>query len=232
MTERVALVTGGAGTLGCAVVEAFLEDGWRVAVPIHRSGSADRLRETAAGHGDSLTWFEADAMLEEGAAWAVERTMTWAGRLDAVVHTVGGYAGGHPLHDTSVEEWDRMLALNLRSAFLVARAAIPRMTEGGALVFVSSRAALRGRKRKAAYAVSKSALLTLTEAIAEEYGGRVRANAVLPGTIDTPANRASMPDADPSEWTPPGEIARVVLFLASPASGPVSGGAVPVFGDS
>lgn len=232
MTERTVLVTGGAGTLGGAVVEAFLADGWRAAVPIHRSGAADALREAAARHGDRLTWFEADVMLEEGAAWAVERTMTWAGRLDAVVHAVGGYAGGHPLHDTAVEEWDRMVALNLRSAFLVARAAIPRMTEGGALVFVSSRAALRGRKRKAAYAVSKSALLTLTEAIAEEYGGRVRANAVLPGTIDTPANRASMPDADPSAWTPPEEIARVVLFLASPASAPVSGGAVPVFGDS
>jgi NAD(P)-dependent dehydrogenase (short-subunit alcohol dehydrogenase family) len=145
---------------------------------------------------------------------------------------MGGYAGGHSIPDTPVEVWDRMMSMNLRSSFLLARAAIPRMGEGGALVFVASRAALSGRKGHAAYAVSKAALLTLTEAIAEENRGGVRANAVLPGTIDTPANRAAMPGADFSRWTPPEEIARVVLFLASAESAPVSGAAVPVYGQS
>jgi NAD(P)-dependent dehydrogenase (short-subunit alcohol dehydrogenase family) len=228
--ERVALITGGAGGLGRACVDAFLEDGWRVAVPVHRS--ADGLREPAEHHGDRLTWFEADLATEEGAAHAVARTVEWAGRLDAVVHTVGGYAGSGPLHEAPVEEWDRMMAVNLRSAYLVARAALPRLGEGGSMVFVSSRAALKGRKGNAAYAVSKAALLTLVEAIAEEQKGRVRANAVLPGTIDTPANRAAMPNAKHGTWTPPDEIARVILFLASPASAPVSGAAVPVYGES
>lgn len=228
--DRVALITGGAGGLGRACVDAFLEDGWRVAVPIHRS--ADGLREPAARHGDGLTWFEADLTTEDGAAGTVERTLAWAGRLDAVVHTVGGYAGSGPLHEAPVEEWDRMMDVNLRSAYLVARAALPRLAEGGSLVFVSSRAALRGRKGHAAYAVSKAALLTLVEAIAEEQKGRARANAVLPGTIDTPANRAAMPDAKHGTWTPPEEIARVIVFLASPASAPVSGAAVPVYGTS
>lgn len=231
MSERVALVTEGAGGLGSAVVEAFLADGWRVAVPTH-SGPSDTLESAAARHGGRLTWFPADLAEEAGAAEAVERTAVWAGRLDAVVHTVGGYAGGTPLHETPLDVWDRMMRLNLRSAFLIGRAAIPRLGHDGALVFVASRAALRGRKGHAAYAVSKAALLTLVEAIAEEQKGGVRANAVLPGTIDTPANRASMPDAKHETWTPPEEIARVILFLASPASAPVSGAAIPVYGAS
>lgn len=230
--ERVVLVTGGSGGLGSAVTGAFLADGWRVAVPTHSGRGSDALEGLALRHPDRLTWFGADLAAAAGAADAVDRTLSWAGRMDAVVHTVGGYAGGAPLHETPVEEWDRMISINLRSAFLVARAAIPRLAEGGALVFVSSRAAVQGRKGHAAYAVSKAALLTLTEAVAEEYRGRVRASAVLPGTIDTPANRAAMPDAEHASWTPPAEIARVILFLASAASGTVSGAAVPVYGAS
>lgn len=227
--ERVALITGGAGGLGRACVDLFLEDGWRVAVPVHHS--AEGLQDAAARHGDRLTWFEADLTSEEGAARAVERTMEWAGRLDALVHTVGGYAWTGPLHESPVDTWDRMMDVNLRSAFLVARAALPRL-EGGSLVFVSSRAALQGRKGNVAYAVSKAALLTLVEGIAEEQKGRARANAVLPGTIDTPANRRAMPDAKAETWTQPAEIARVVRFLASTDSAPVSGAAVPVYGES
>lgn len=230
--DRVALITGGAGGLGSACVNAFLADGWHVAVPTHHGGGGDALREAAGRHGDRLTWFDADLTTEDGASASVARTLEWAGRLDAVVHTVGGYAGGAPLHEAPVDTWDRMMDVNLRSAYLVARAALPRLHEGGSLVFVSSRAALTGRKGHAAYAVSKAALLTLVEAIAEEQKGRARANAVLPGTIDTPENRAAMPGANHDAWTTPDEIARVILFLASPASAPVSGAAVPVYGDS
>lgn len=230
--ERVVLVTGGSGGLGSAVTEAFMEDGWRVAVPTHSSGGSDALTALAERHPDRLTWFGADLATEVGAGEAVARTTNWGGRMDAVVHTVGGYAGGAPLHETAVDDWDRMLSINLRSAFLIARAAIPRLADGGSLVFVSSRAALTGRKGHVPYAVSKAALLTLVEAISEEYRGRVRANAVLPGTIDTPANRASMPGAKHETWTPPAEIARVILFLASGGSATVSGAAVPVYGTS
>ena len=229
--DRAALITGGTGGLGRACVDLFLADGWRVAVPTHHDGG-EALAQAAGRHGDRLTWFRADLTAEAGAADAVARTAEWAGRLDAVVHTVGGYAGGAPLHETPADAWDRMFDVNLRSAFLIARAAIPRLSERGSLVFVSSRAAVHGRKGHAAYAVSKAALLTLTEAIAEEYRGRVRANAVLPGTIDTAANRAAMPGAKHETWTPPEEIARMILFLASPASAPASGGAIPVYGDS
>ena len=222
--ERVALITGATGALGSVVAETFTAGGWRVATPVRR-GTDNVAHPTVAV-------VVADVSTEEGAAHAVEQTLEWGGRLDAVVHTVGGYAGGAPLHDTAVEQWDSMMSANLRSAFLVARAAIPRMREGGSLVFVSARAALAGRKGHAAYAVSKAGLLTLVQAIAEENRGRIRANAVLPGTIDTPDNRAAMPDARHERWTPPAEIARVILFLASEASAPVSGAAVPVYGNS
>lgn len=228
--DRVALITGGSGALGRACVEAFLDDGWRVAVPMHRS--AGGLREIARRHGDRLTWFESDLTGEEGAGGTVDRVCEWAGRLDAVVHTVGAYEAAPSVHETPVDTWDRMMDVNLRSAFLVARAALPRLREDGTLVFVSSRAALRGRKGHAAYAVSKAALLTLVEAIAEETRGTARANAVLPGTIDTPANREAMPGADHASWTPPEEIARVILFLSSPQSAPVNGAAIPVYGQS
>ncbi|HEX8394078.1 MAG TPA: SDR family oxidoreductase [Longimicrobium sp.] len=230
MSDRVALVTGGAGGLGRAVTAAFLETGWRVAVPTHHSGGTEALEALAAAHGDRLTWFAADLTREEGAEFTVRQTTEWAGRLDAVVHTVGGYAGGHPLHETPVADWDRMMDLNLRGAFLLVRAAVPRMTEGGTMVFVSSGAARAGRKGHAAYAISKAALLTLAEAVAEENRGRLRVNAVLPGTIDTPANRAAMPGADTRSWTPPERIARTILFLSSPESAPVSGASVPVDG--
>lgn len=226
--ERAALVTGGAGALGSAVTAAFLDDGWRVAVPLHSADGAAALADAAARHGERLTTFQADLTDEQGARDAVDKAAEWGGGLHAVVHTVGGWAGGHLLEDTPAELWDRMMDVNLRSAFLVARAALGRLDQSGTMVFVSSRAALRGRSGNAAYAVAKSALLTLVEAIAEENKGGVRANAVLPDTIDTAANRAAMPNADAAAWTRPEDIARVILFLASPASAPVTGAAVPV----
>jgi NAD(P)-dependent dehydrogenase (short-subunit alcohol dehydrogenase family) len=233
--ERVAFVTGGAGTLGRAVTREFLEGGWRVAVATHHHDAGDALADLASAHGSRLFSFLLDLTTERGAGAAVARVLEWAGRLDSLVHAMGGYAGGERLHETPVEVWDEMMAVNLRSAWLVTRGALPPMLEGGGgtLVFVSARAALRGRAGHGAYAVAKAGLLTLVEALAEEYGGDgVRANAVLPGTIDTPANREAMPDADPARWTPPAEIARVVRFLASEESAPVNGAAVPVYGRS
>jgi NAD(P)-dependent dehydrogenase (short-subunit alcohol dehydrogenase family) len=224
--ERVAFVTGGAGTLGRAVAREFLEAGWRVAVVTYHHDAGDALADLEAAHRGRLFSFLLDLTTERGAGAAVARTLEWAGRLDAVVHAIGGYAGGDRLHETPVEVWDEMMAVNLRSAWLVARGALPPMLErgGGTLVFVSARAALRGRAGHGAYAVAKAGLLTLVEALAEEYAGE--------GVRATPANRAAMPAADPSRWTPPGEIARVVRFLASDDSAPVNGAAVPVYGRS
>lgn len=235
MSDAVVLVTGGAGNVGRAVTRAFLEDGARVAVPFYKTDQPSALDSLRQEFGDRLHSFALDLTTERGAEQAVQQVVEWGGGLTTVAHMVGGYSGGVRLVDTSMELWDRMMDLNLRSAWLVARFAIPRMLEGGggSLVFVSSRAALEQRSSRGAYAVAKSGLLTLTEALAEEHGeDNIRVNAVLPGTIDTEANRASMPDADHSRWTQPEEIARVIHFLASPAAGAVNGATVRVCGRS
>jgi NAD(P)-dependent dehydrogenase (short-subunit alcohol dehydrogenase family) len=228
----VTMVTGGAGNLGRAVTRAFLEAGHRVFVPLHKGdaqGALDGLAHEFSGRVDTCYL---DLTTERGAAAAVREALEWTGRLDAVAHLVGGWSGGILLGDTPTDLWDRMMDLNLRSAYLMARAALPVMAEakGGSLVFVSSRAAREQRARNGAYAVSKSALLTLTEVIAEEYGpAGVRAYAVLPDTLDTRANRAAMPDADPSAWTAPETVAARIVALTTTTSEP-NGAAIPMYG--
>lgn len=234
MTESTVIVTGGAGNIGQAVTRAFLSAGARVAVPFYKTDLPDALDALKSEFGgERLLSFALDLTTERGATAAIHEVVEWTGRLDAVAHMVGGYRGGANLADTAVEVWDRMMDLNLKSAFLVARAAIPEMirTEGGSLVFVSSRAALHNRRGHAAYAVAKSALITLVEAIAEEYRDRgIRANAVLPNIVDTEDNRRAMPDAVGDAWTAPEEIARIILFLASGQATVVNGAAIPVHG--
>lgn len=231
----VTMITGGAGNLGRAVTRAFLEAGHRVFVPLHKGDlqhSLDGLSQEFSGRVDTCYL---DLTTERGAAAAVREAVEWTGRLDAVAHLVGGWSGGALLGDTPTDLWDRMMDLNLRSAYLVARAALPVMAEakGGALVFVSSRAAREHRARNGAYAVSKSALLTMTEVIAEEYGpAGIRAYAVLPDTLDTPANRASMPDADPSSWTAPETVAARIVALCSGTANDPNGAAIPIYGPS
>ena len=231
----VAFISGGGGNLGRAVTRAFLEAGWRVSVALHHTDAKTALDELKSAHPGRVSTCLLDLSKELGAASAITQTVQWGGRLDAVVHLMGGWVGGAKLADTSLGVWEAMQSLNLTSAFLLTRAAIPRMIDGGggSLVYVSSRAAREKRAGNAAYAVSKAGLLVLAESIAEEYrDAGIRANAVLPGTMDTPANRRSMPDADASKWTSPDEVARVILFLASPESAPVNGAAVPVYGRS
>lgn len=231
----VAFISGGAGNLGRAVTAAFLEAGWRVSVALHHTDAKNALDPLKGAHPGRVSTCLLDLSKELGAASAITQTVQWGGRLDAVAHLMGGWVGGEKVADTSVGVWEAMLTLNLTSAFLLTRAAIPRMLEngGGSLVYVSSRGAREKRAGNAAYAVSKAGLLVLAEAVAEEYRDRgIRANAVLPGTMDTPANRRAMPDADASKWTAPEEVARVILFLASGESSAVNGAAVPVYGRS
>ncbi len=222
---RTAIITGGTGGLGAAVTTRFLDDGWRLVVPWVQERELDRVERR-----DGLELMQAD-LFDPG---AVAEVAALAGPdLRAVVNLVGGFAAGDRMHETPVEDLERQLRLNLRSAWLVTAAGIPAMLAAGegAVVCVSSRTALRPFSGGAAYAIAKRAVLGLVDALDVEYAGDgIRSNAILPSVIDTPANRASMPDADPGNWVTPEQLAATVAFLCTPASAATSGAHVPVYG--
>ncbi len=228
---RGVIVTGGTGVLGRALVTVLLEQGSRVAVPWRRLESWRSL-ESAAGPDASLQGLEADLASGAGARDFVDEATEWLGVLDAVALIAGGWAGGARFEEAPDDEWARMLSANLDSVRHVCRAALPHLLEGGgSVVTVGARVAETAGAGMAAYAVSKSAVHALTRELAAENRDRgVRFNSVLPGTMDTPANRRAMPDADRSSWTSPAAIARVMAFLLSADSAPVTGALLPVDG--
>ncbi len=223
---RSVLVAGGTGALGGAVLAELIEHGY----PVAATWLVDREREwVEQSLGDRVQLVKADLMDQAQVQDAVDQVDD----LGAVVNLVGGYAQGGRVHETEPAEFERMLELNLRPGFLLARAAMPKLIEGGggAYVGVSARAALRPFRGAAGYITAKRAVLGFVEALATEYrDDGIRANAVLPSTIDTPANRKQMPNADHSKWVPPAEIARVIRVLVSDDSAPTSGAAIPVYG--
>ena len=222
---QTALVTGGTGGLGSAVTRELLSRGWRVVVPWVRREELDRVEEHA-----QLELVEADLTDPASAAGAVERA---GASLRAVVNLVGGFAQGGRVHETPVEDFEAQLRLNLRPAYVVTAAALPALLAagGGAIVCVSSRAALRPFPGAAGYITAKAAVLAFVDALDAEYRqDGIRANAIIPSTIDTPANRAASPDADHSRWVAPAEIARTIGYLCSEESKATSGAHVPVYG--
>jgi NAD(P)-dependent dehydrogenase (short-subunit alcohol dehydrogenase family) len=224
------VVTGGTGALGNAVVTALVERGARVAVPYRTPREWEALR--AALPGQPLWGAPAD-VADPGAIGAFfESAAGFLGRLDGVAAIAGAYAGSGTFEKAPESEWTAMMSANLGTLHAVCRAALPRLLEhGGSVVSVASRLALEGGAGSAAYAVSKAGVVALTRVLALENETRgVRFNCVLPGTIDTPANRKAMPKADTSRWTPPESIARVVAFLLMPDSSAVNGALVPVAG--
>jgi NAD(P)-dependent dehydrogenase (short-subunit alcohol dehydrogenase family) len=217
------LVAGGTGFLGTAVVRELARSGYDVAA----TWVVERERERLAS--EPVELIEAD-LFDPAAA---EAAVAAVDDLEAVANLVGGFADGPLIHETDPDTFDRLVRLNLTPAFLLARAAMPRLMQrgGGAFVCVSARTALRPYPGGGAYSVSKAAVLALVNALDVEYRReRVRCNAVLPSVIDTPANREAQPDADHSRWVQPEEIARVIRFLVSDESAVTSGGAVPVYG--
>ncbi|HEX4156202.1 MAG TPA: SDR family NAD(P)-dependent oxidoreductase [Acidobacteriaceae bacterium] len=231
LAGKVAVVAGGTGGLGRAVSLAFLEEGAKVVVPYHSEKEFAELRRAAAGRESQLIGRMVDVLEESAVAKFVEEI----GRIDVLVNTVGGYVGGVELWKLAPADFDRMLNLNLRSGYLLARAVAPGMLArgSGAVVNVSAKAALDHGAGASAYAASKAASLAMMDSLAAETRGKgVRVNSVLPSIIDTPANRGAMPDADFATWPKPEAIAKVILFLCSDAASVVHGAAVPVYGES
>jgi NAD(P)-dependent dehydrogenase (short-subunit alcohol dehydrogenase family) len=223
-----ALITGGTGGLGAAVTAKFLAEGWRVVVPWVAERELTRLPEHPR-----LELVQADLFEQGSVTSCVERAAASADDpLRAVVNLVGGFAMGGRVHETPVEDFEAQLRLNLLPTYLVCRASIPHMLDGGgSIVCVSSRAALRPFAGAAGYITSKAAVLAFVDALAAEYTkDGIRVNAILPSVIDTPANRAAQPDADHGKWVRPQEIAETVHHLCSPAASHVVGAHLPVYG--
>jgi NAD(P)-dependent dehydrogenase (short-subunit alcohol dehydrogenase family) len=221
------LIAGGTGALGSAVVRELLDAGYAVTVTWIVDTELDRAH---AELGDRAEFVRADLMDPAGGA---DEAVASVDDLEAVVDLVGGFSSGPLVHETSWDDFERMLRLNLAPAFNLAHAAMPRLVErgGGAFVAVSARAALRPFSGAAGYITAKSAVIAFIQALDAEYRKQgVRANAILPSVIDTPANRRDQPDADHSNWVQPAEIARVVRHLVSDDAAVTSGGAIPVYG--
>src|SRR5437588_564170 len=225
---RGVLVAGGTGALGGAVLAELLDSGYDVTATWLVERERERV-EQDFGDREGLSLVHADLMDLP----AVKEAVDSVADLGAVVNLVGGFAAAGRVHETDPSEFDRMLELNLRPGYLLAHAAMPRLIEAGsgAYVGVSARPALRPFAGAAGYVTAKAAVLAFIQVLDTEYrADGIRSNAILPSVIDTPANRASQPDADHSKWVPPAEIARVVRFLVSDDSAPTSGAAVPVYG--
>jgi len=240
MAAKVVLVAGGTGGLGRAVSLAFVEEGARVIVTFHRPGDLDELKKAAsaklvAADGASLEGFSVDVTDEVAVARLTDGIVERCGRLDCLVNTVGGYAGGIKLWELETKVFEQMLALNLRAGFILARAAARVMVKqgSGAIVNVAAKAAVDHAAGAAAYAASKAAAVAMIDCLAVDLKGTgVRANSIMPSVIDTAANRKAMPKADFAKWPKPEEIARVILFLCSDAAKLIQGAALPVYGDS
>jgi NAD(P)-dependent dehydrogenase (short-subunit alcohol dehydrogenase family) len=223
--ERTAIVTGGTGGLGSAVTGTLIGDGWRVVVPWYDERELTRVDEH-----ERLDLVQADLTDPASAADVVARA---GGGLRALVNLVGGFAQGERVHETPVDDFERLLRLNLRPTYLMSAAALPVMLEGdgGAIVCVSARAALQPFPGAAGYITAKAAVLAFVDVLDAEYRrDGIRANAIMPSIIDTPANRAAQPDADHSSWVKPAEIARVIAHLCSDDTGVTSGAHIPVYG--
>ncbi len=232
---KLVLVAGGTGGLGRAVSRAFLEEGARVVVTYRDQKEFDSLKSEAGAKGSSIEGHVVDVTDETAVRQLLDRILAQHGRLDALVNTVGGYAGGVSLWELETKVFDRMLALNLRSGYVLSRAAMPAMLKQkhGAIVNVASKAALDHGAGAAAYAASKAAAVALMDSLAADAKGTgVRVNSILPSIIDTEPNRKAMPNADFAKWPKPEEIARVILFLCSDDAKVIHGAAIPVYGDS
>jgi len=226
MTTKTALVTGANGGLGIHVTQALLDAGFAVV------GLAPKILQSDINH-SNFTPLPAALDSLDAAKKAADSIISRFGKIDVLVHTVGGFAGGQTVADTDDATFQRMLDLNLNSAFHMLRAVIPHMRKAGAgcIIAIGSRAAESPGATVGAYSASKAALVSLIRTVAlENKDAGLMANVILPGTIDTPANRQAMPGADTSAWVQPASVASLIVWLAGDAGKDVTGAAIPVYG--
>jgi NAD(P)-dependent dehydrogenase (short-subunit alcohol dehydrogenase family) len=233
---KVVMITGAGGGLGRSVVQRFGNAGAKLAL-IERNPEAmsQMLDELNLNSNESLI-LRADVTDPGSVDAAVAQIAEHFGQIDVLVHTVGGYAAGTPVHETGLDVWDKMLMLNARSVFVTCGSVARHMVEKGVhgrIVVVLARAALKGTANHAAYTASKAAAQRVVESMAAELLDKgITVNGVMPSTLDTPANRASMPDANYHKWVKPEQLADAIAFLVSISASAISGDSLPVYGQS
>jgi NAD(P)-dependent dehydrogenase (short-subunit alcohol dehydrogenase family) len=226
MTNKIALVTGASGGLGTHVTKALLDAGFTVV------GLSPRIQQSDFKHANFIA-LPASLSNLDAAKKAVDTVIARSGRIDVLAHLVGGFAGGKTIAETDDATWQHMFEANLNSTFHILRAVIPEMRKagGGRIVAIGSRAAEDPGPKVGAYSASKAALVSLIKTVAlENKDAGITANVILPGTMDTPANRKDMPGADVSQWVQPSSVASLIVWLASDAGKDVTGAAIPVYG--
>lgn len=226
LANKIVLVTGAKGGLGTSVTNAFLEAGAKV-VGVSRSIASSDFPHV------EFVAMPAELSTGESVRHLTDAIVGQFQRIDVLVHLVGGFAGGKPISETDDATLDRMLDMNLRSAFLIARSVVPHMrTQGsGRILAIGSRAAVEAGAMSGVYSASKAALVSLIRTLASENKDRcITANVILPGTMDTPANRAGDPGADFSKWVQPSQVAAMLVHLASDVGAQVNGAVIPVYG--
>jgi NAD(P)-dependent dehydrogenase (short-subunit alcohol dehydrogenase family) len=234
-SNQVAMITGATGNLGAATVHTFYAAGANLVLVDRNAEKQGQHFADLAGDPRCLLVSPVDLVNPAAIQTVVDNAVARFGRLDILVHTVGGYQAGAPLDQTPLEMFDYLHNLNVRTLFVVAQAVIRQMRtqQAGRIITVAARAGLAGAANAAAYSAAKAAVIRLTESMAAELRpAGITANCLLPGTIDTPENRRAMPKADFTRWVQPAALAGVILYLASPASQEISGAAVPVYGQS
>lgn len=231
---QVAVVTGAAGNLGTALCQKLAETGASIAL-LDRDAEAMAQLVGQLPDGTEAASFSVDLLDPASVQGTVKAVQERFGRIDFLANVAGGFAMGPTLDATEDTTWDQMMDLNARSVFHMVRAVLPLMRSAGygRIVNVAARAALQGQGHMGPYCAAKAAVVSLTESLAAETKQLdINVNCILPGTVDTPQNRAAMPDKDHDTWVPTDALADVMLFLASPAARCVSGAAVPVYGRS
>ena len=226
----VAVITGASGALGSAAVERFRAAGATVcAVDVVAPDEEDSLLESD----DRIHFYEADLTDEADVERVISSVVEDHGRIDHLLNIAGTWRGGDPIAETDLAEFELLVDVNLTTAFLASKHALPHLEEaGGSIVGVSARSSLEGGEGDGPYRITKAGIRLLTETLAAENRGTVRANCVMPSVIDTPTNREMMPDADHESWVDPSEIADVMAFLCSDGAAVTSGAAVPVYGEA
>ena len=225
MTDQTVMLTGASGNLGRAVAGAFAEAGANLALL--------DLKRNDAKDGEKRLFLPTDLLDPQSVQAAVEKTLARFKRIDVLCNLAGAFRMGPPVHEIADKDWNFLFDVNARSVLHTSRAVVPVMLKagGGKIINVGASAAQKGVAQMGAYVASKSAVIRLTESMAAELREKnINVNCVLPTIIDTPENRAAMPDADPRRWVAPQDLAQVILFLASDAARAIHGVALPVSG--